>query len=216
MRKCIYLTFILCSFGHWKTVAQSYGTAMGLRLGNNKIKRTVGLSMKQRLMKDVTLEGILQSDFKYNSTVHALIQHHRGVLTRRFNVYMGAGFSFGFEESVDKHRYAREIVTTYGNATAGVDLILGLEFTLLKHNFSIDYKPNFNLVGREPWYRGQIGFSARGVLVKGSTQNKRKRQKKRERKRRLKEKQKQEKEGATPPLNFFQKIFNKSTTSPSN
>ena len=108
-----------------------------------------------------------------------------------------------------KDQEAREIIYTYGNATLGVDLIVGLEFTLLRHNFSIDYKPNFNLAGRNQWYRGQVGFSARGVLMKGSTQNKKKRQRVRQRKKSQKAKAREEKQGISKSGNFLNKIFKK-------
>ena len=81
------------------------------------------------------------------------------------------------EESWIKNPETRQIVHTYGNATIGMDLMVGVEMTLLKANISIDYKPNINLAGRDPWYTGQVGLSFRTVLVKGSTQNKNKRQK---------------------------------------
>lgn len=151
----------------------------------------------------------MQTDFNHNSTFHALVEHHRGILTKRFNLYAGAGLSFGSEESVRHDREANAIITTYGNAALGVDLILGLEFTLLKHNFSIDYKPNFNLVGREPWYQGQLGVSARGVLVKGSTQNKRKRQKARQKKKKQKAREKHEKLEGSTPGGFLDKFLKK-------
>lgn len=70
----------------------------------------------------------------------------------------------------------------------GTDLIVGLEFTLLSYNFSLDYKPNFNLVGREPWYQGQMGFSARRVLIKDISKERRERQKARKKKKKDKAK----------------------------
>lgn len=216
MKKNIYLAVCLCLTGVYQAIGQSYGTTLGLRLGNDRVKRTVGVSMQHRVMKHMTVEGIVQTDFNRNSTVHALLEMHRGILTQRFNFYTGAGISFGSEESIRKNRHEKEIVTTYGHATLGIDLILGMEFTLLKHHFSIDYKPNFNLVGREPWYRGQIGLSARGVLVKGATQNKRKRQRIRQRKKKLKAKERIEKQAKTPSGNFFHKLFKRSDATLSN
>lgn len=209
MKKRIYLCGYLSLLCIWQAYSQSYGTLLGVRLGNDKVKRTVGISAKHRVMKHVTLEGIVQTDFNHNHTFHALIEHHRGVLTKRFNFYVGSGLSFGSEESMRKDQEAREIIYTYGNATLGVDLIVGLEFTLLRHNFSIDYKPNFNLAGRNRWYRGQVGFSARGVLVKGSTQNKKKRQRVRQRKKSQKAKAREEKQGTSKSGNFLNKIFKK-------
>src|SRR5690606_148307 len=93
----------------------------------------------------------------------------------------------GTEESIIKNPVTKEITTRYDNATVGVDLVFGVEITLLKANISIDYKPNINLMGRNPWYSGQVGISARSVLIKGSTQNKNKRQKNRAKRKKGKE-----------------------------
>lgn len=166
---------------------QSYGTTLGLRFGNHLNHRTMGMTAQHRIMKGVTLEGIVQSDFNNNTTVHALVEKHHRLISKRFNYYYGTGISLGTEESTVKIPATREIITTYGNATLGMDLIFGVEITLLKANISIDYKPNINLVGRNPWYSGQVGISARTVLVKGSTQNKNKRQKMRAKKRKNRE-----------------------------
>ncbi|HLT06043.1 MAG TPA: hypothetical protein VK014_00880 [Cyclobacteriaceae bacterium] len=164
-------------------MAQSYGTSLGLRFGNQRDFRTVGISGKHRINKGWTVEGILQSDFAYNTTFHALVERHERLISKRFNYYYGTGISFGQEASIFKDQTTKEIVSTYGNKTMGLDLILGIELTLLKANVSIDYKPNINLFGRNPWYAGQVGISARSVLVKGSTQNKNRRKRNRERKR---------------------------------
>ncbi len=213
MRRFTLLILLLCLFFIADISAQSYGTALGLRLGNNNVSRTVGLSYKHRLVKYVTIEGIVQTDFNHNTTVHALIQRHRGILTKRFNFYVGTGISLGTEESTIEQTESKQLITTYGNFTAGVDLVMGIEFTLLKHNFSFDYKPNFNITGREPWYRGQVGLTARSVLLTGAKQNKRrrKRAKKRKKEQRLKAKgQRSNGEGEKPILGgFFQKTFGK-------
>lgn len=171
---------ILTSQSAWP---QSYGTSLGLRFGNQQDFRTVGLSGKHRIQKFWTVEGIIQSDFNYNTTFHALIERHERLISKRFNYYYGTGISLGQEASVQKDPATREIISTYGNKTLGLDLILGIELTLLKANISIDYKPNINLIGRNPWYAGQIGISARSVLIKGSAQNKNRRQKARQKKR---------------------------------
>src|SRR5690554_3391706 len=163
--------------------AQSYGTALGLRFGNQSEYRSLGLTVQQRVKKGLTLEGIVQSDFNNNTTVHGLIKKHDRLISKRFNYYYGTGLSAGTEVSIIKDPASREITSTYGNATVGVDLIAGVEITLLKVNISLDYKPNINLVGRNPWYTGQVGISVRSVIVKGSTQNKKKRQKNRAKKR---------------------------------
>ena len=105
MKKNICLAVCLCLTGIYQAIGQSYGTTLGLRLGNERVKRTVGISMQHRVMKHMTVEGILQTDFNRNSTVHALLEMHRGILTQRFNFYTGAGISFGSEESIRKNRH---------------------------------------------------------------------------------------------------------------
>ena len=168
----VFLTFFTVSL----VQAQRYGTAVGLRLGNSNQYRTVGLSAQQRISKRISIEGILQSDFKLNTTFSALMEKHHPIISKRFNYYYGAGASFGVEESFVKDEESKQILHTYGNTTAGLDLIGGLELTLLNTVISVDYKPNINLVGREEFYRGQVGISARMVLVKSKEQKKKRRQ----------------------------------------
>lgn len=165
------------------TYAQRYATAVGLRFGSNDISRTVGLTAKQRIMQQLTVEGILQSDFSKNTTAHILMANHKPIISKRFNYYYGAGVSFGREESFVKQRETKEIIQTYGNATMGMDLIGGIELTVANTVISLDYKPNINLAGREEFFRGQVGISARTVIVKSKEQDKRWRKKKRAKKR---------------------------------
>lgn len=175
--KKIIVGIVILFLHAFQVRAQSYGTSLGLRFGNQTDYRTIGLTAQQRIKKGWTIEGIVQSDFNNNTTIHALVERHRRLISKRFNYYYGTGLSAGTEESIIKNPITKEIITTYGNATVGVDLIFGVEITLLKANISIDYKPNINLMGRNPWYSGQVGISARSVLIKGSTQNKNRRQK---------------------------------------
>lgn len=158
------------------THAQRYGTAVGLRFGNNNFYRTVGLTAQQRVSKRLTIEAILQSDFKLNTTFSALMEKHHPIISKRFNYYYGVGPSLGVEESFVKDQESKQILHTFRNTTAGIDLLGGLELTLLNTAISLDYKPNFNLVGREEFYRGQVGVSARMVLVKNKEQKKKQRQ----------------------------------------
>ncbi|MDR7128224.1 hypothetical protein J2X69_000552 [Algoriphagus sp. 4150] len=180
--------------------AQRYGTAVGLRFGNNNLYRTVGMTAQQRITKRLTLEGILQSDFKLNTTFSVLLEKHHPIISKRFNYYYGVGPSFGVEESFVKDPEQKQILHTYGNSTTGLDLIGGLELTLLNTVVSLDYKPNINLAGREEFYRGQVGISARMVLVKS------KEQKKRQRKRQKAKRKSQKKSSFNDQINaIFQK-----------
>lgn len=178
--------------------AQRYGTALGLRLGNSELNRTVGLTIQQRLMDRVTLEGIIQSDFSRNTTFSFLAEKHSPIISKRFNYYYGAGMAFGNEESFEKNKGTNEIVHTYGNSTFGLDLIAGIELTVANAVISLDYKPNVNLSGRSEFYRGQVGISARSVLVKSKEQ-----------KRKQKQRQKAKKSAKNPPKKPFSDFFSK-------
>ncbi len=179
MKKINLLLFGFLLFSN-AVLAQRYGTAVGIRLGNNDIGRTFGISAQQRIMDHVTVEGILQSDFNLNTNLSFLLEKHHPVISKRFNYYYGAGISFGKEASFYKDEVNKELVQTYGNATFGVDLIGGIELTVANAVISLDYKPNVNLAGRSEFYRGQVGVSARMVLVKSKEQKKKQRQRQRE------------------------------------
>jgi len=172
----LILSFFFLMISNSPLMAQRYGTAFGIRLGNSELSRTFGITAQQRITERLTLEGILQSDFSRNSTLSLLLEKHHPLISKRFNYYYGAGISFGKEESFEKAEASKQIIQTYGNATTGVDLIGGIEMTLLNTVLSLDYKPNINIAGREDFYRGQVGISARMVLVKSKEQKKKQRQ----------------------------------------
>jgi hypothetical protein len=153
-------------------IAQRYGNAIGIRLGNNNLSRQVGITFQQRILDHTSLEAILQTDFARNSNLSLLLEKHKPIISKRFNYYLGGGVSFGKEESFVKNEIEKEIIQTYGNSTVGIEGIAGLEFTIVNTVLSVDYKPNFNLSGREEFYRGQVGFSARTVLTKSKEQKK--------------------------------------------
>jgi len=169
--RLLFFTLVLVGVSHF-SFGQRYGSSLGLRMGSNDYSRTIGFTGKQRIMSNLTLEGIIQTDFDRNTTAHFLMARHRPIISKRFNYYYGAGLSAGREESFVKDRETKEIIHTYGNATMGVDFIGGLELTVANTVFSLDYKPNVNLAGREEFFRGQIGISARTVLVKSKEQDK--------------------------------------------
>lgn len=166
----------------FQSSAQRHGTALGLRFGNSDLNRTLGVTLQQRLTERVTLEGIIQSDFSRNSSFSLLAERHRPIISKRFNYYFGGGLAFGNEESFVKNSDTKEIIHTYGNGTFGVDLVAGIELTLANAVISLDYKPNVNISGREEFYRGQVGISARSVLVKSKEQKRKQKQRQRAKK----------------------------------
>jgi hypothetical protein len=159
---------------------QMYGNALGIRLGNSPDFRSVGLTYQQRIAKRLTVEGIVQSDFHQSTTIHGMIQKHEPILSRRFNYYFGTGFSLGNEFSGKTIINPSGQVVASSNATLGIDLLAGVELTMLKYTVSLDYKPNINIAGRDEWFQGQVGISLRAVLLSGREYDKKIRQRDRE------------------------------------
>ena len=204
-----FITLILFAITFQFVQAQSYGANLGLRLGNSKISRTLGVTGQYRIDKRLTLEGIIQTDFRHNTTAHILIERHKGFINKRFNAYVGGGLSFGSEQSSETIAESNQIITTFGHKTFGVDAVLGIEMTLLKYTISFDYKPNFNIAGRNEWYRSQMGFSVRSVLLTGAKQNKNRRQRVRAKKKTQREREKVQRQSAPKKDNFLNKLFKK-------
>ncbi|PSL07518.1 hypothetical protein [Cecembia rubra] len=178
IKRFMFLTYFLMGLSYF-SFGQRYATSLGLRMGSNDYSRTIGFTGKQRIMSHLTLEGILQTDFDRNTTGHLLMARHRPIISKRLNYYYGGGLSAGWEESYVKDKETKEIIHTYGNSTMGLDIIGGLELTVANTVFSLDYKPNVNFAGREEFFRGQVGISARTVLVKSKEQDKKWRKKRR-------------------------------------
>ena len=187
------------------SLGQSYGLAVGLRLGNSTETRTLGLTGAYRIFENTTIEGIVQTNFTNEYTAHLLIRGHRAFLTKRLNLFFGAGMSLGNERSRFVDEVTRIEGYTVDNATIGVDLMAGMELTLLKYAVSMDVKPNFNIAGRVPWVENQIGISVRPVIISGAAQNKKRRV--RERSKRRKEREKRREERGPLFGDWFQDLF---------
>jgi hypothetical protein len=154
--------------GYFQIAAQSYDTSMGVRLGTD-----MGISIKQRIAKRVTLEGIVQSSFQREEAIVTLLaERHMPFLTRRLNFYTGGGLHKGW------------LNVPEGNSSLqdpfGVTLIAGVEFTIARINFSWDYKPAFNISGGEKRIYSQTGVSIRYVIKKRKVLDRKKNRRKKQ------------------------------------
>lgn len=138
--------------------SQTYFTAAGLRMGTDW-----GLTVKQRIARRTTLEGILQSSLTRDEGMFTLLaEQHAPLITRGFNVYVGAGIHAGW--STVKPLYGQDPQEIKG--PSGLSLIAGAEITLFRFNISYDFKPAINISGGEKPFYFQSGISARYVLAK--------------------------------------------------
>ncbi len=131
--------------------SQSYFTSAGARFGTDW-----GITVQQRVWKHTTVEGIFQSSlFREELMLTGLLEHHFPVISKRLNIYAGAGFHKGFN-TLDSLTY---------QSPYGITAIAGAEFTIARFTISYDYKPAFNLYGGENNWYNQSALSVRYVIV---------------------------------------------------
>ena len=175
MKKLIISILLINLF--FACFSQSYFTAGGARFGTDW-----GISVQQKLFKHVTAEGIFQSSlFREEMLFTGILEHHFPVISKRFNIYTGAGFHQGFITSQDP---------AY-DPPRGLTIIAGAEITLARFVISYDFKPAVNFTGGEyPWY-SQTALSLRYVIIKQDAFRKmlKKRKRKHKQKNRIEQRQ---------------------------
>lgn len=178
---------LLLPFAPMRGVAQSYDLAFGLRLGTDW-----GLTAQARMPiihKNFAAEGIVQSSFQREEAMLTLLgKQHYPLLTRRINVFAGAGLHKGWNTDEEIQPYADPF---------GITGIAGAEVTLGRLNLSYDFKPAINIAGGEKTFYTQSGISLRYVVSKRNDiydkgaerdRNKKRRQRDRDKRRRQREK----------------------------
>jgi hypothetical protein len=152
----LFALIIILVFTLAPCTAQSWFTAGGMRLGTDW-----GLSLQQRLARKTSAELILQSSLSRDEGMLTILgKKHTSLLSRRFNLFVGAGYHTGWSTA--------SIVTADYKGPKGVSLIAGAEATLGRINLSYDLKPAINIVGGEEPVYWQTGVSLRYVIAKDS------------------------------------------------
>ncbi len=144
--KQIFLSCLCLMILVFTAEAQRYNTAVGLRVSSG-----MGLTVQQRIASQWTVEGIAFTNFSKNRDFVFTGQYHgKIVFQKRLNWYAGAGFHTGSFDSG----------STYGLAVVG-----GLELSIKRFNFSIDYMPLFNFTdAAEKTIEATPGISVRYIL----------------------------------------------------
>lgn len=161
--------------------AQSYNTAAGIRLGTDW-----GLTVRHRVYNNFVIEGLVQSSLLRDETnLTLLATQHQPILIRNVNLYFGGGFHKG---------WINEIEGESGIAIDdpfGLDLLVGIELTLGRLNFTYDVKPAINISGGERTFYTQTGVSMRYVLWKRDKYEYEYNKKRRERRKRRRERRRE-------------------------
>ena len=161
MRLRIFLfSFVILCTG-LTTYGQSYNTAFGFRLGEE-----LGFSLVQRVANHTTLD-LSASDglFAGHKYVSLQARSHYGIISRRFNFFLGGG-GFVRSNEVAKDDYPAP------DKVGGISGVMGAELTLGRISVSIDYIPQYVM---SKTYTGQkltadSAFSLKYVLWKRKSQ----------------------------------------------
>lgn len=120
--------------------AQNYKTGIGARVGFFN-----GITVKHFVSPTNAVEGIL--NFRWDGVIVTGLYEWQYSLpnARGFDYYLGVGGHIGFFDDYEWDDDDHDGTST----VAGVDLILGLEYTFPTAPFTIglDYKPAFNFIG---------------------------------------------------------------------
>ena len=140
--------------------AQAYRTAGGLRFATGK---TIGLTVQQKVLDKVTVEGIFQaSSGGGQNSVILLAEQHQKILMKRLNLYYGVG--------IHKSWYNDNNDNTEGTSSrknpSGLATVAGLELALGRMVVSWDFQPNLNIFGGDQFLQTTTGFSLRYIFVK--------------------------------------------------
>ena len=185
--RTLVTTLMLFVLTAGSVTAQSYDAALGLRLGTDW--GATGQLRLPMIHKNFVLEGIVQSSLqRKEGTLTLLGKQHQNVLSRRLNIFYGAGVHAGWNNELND-----ETGQTF-NGPVGLTGIIGAEVTVARFNISYDFKPAINVSGGESVLYPQTGVSIRYTLAKRNElwDKKKERERNRNRKDRQREKRKDE------------------------
>ena len=163
MKKLYYASLFFLCLSSFSLSAQPYDNAIGLRMGFS-----VGLTGKTFLQPDKALEGLLHLQSQGLGLTLLLEKHAPALGTPQLQWYYGIGGHAGLWYKDRNRNRAYPLFGEDANFIAGVDGILGIEYTIKEIPFVIglDFKPLINLIGSGEFPRVRYGgaFSIRYVL----------------------------------------------------
>jgi hypothetical protein len=155
MRKIVIGVSIFFLMFTWNAVpasGQLYNTGVGARLGFFN-----GITVKHFLQEGHALEGILST--RWNGLIITGLYEIQRPFTDVTNLewYYGGGAHVGFWQ---EGRYRSDLEAS---SVFGLDLILGVEYTIDEVPFSVslDWKPGFNILGDNRWWGDGVALSIR-------------------------------------------------------
>jgi hypothetical protein len=135
-----------------------YNSALGLRFSYYP-----GITFKTHVSDPGALEFIL--DTHWGGWIFTtLYEHHFPLGPENLNIYVGGGGHIGLWSYSPRWGYLWD--PWEGGPFVGLDGIVGLEYTIptFPLNFSLDYKPSFNIFGYYGWWYDNAALSVRFVF----------------------------------------------------
>jgi len=160
MKKLLLLTSFILFTVSW-VQSQAYTTAVGVRFGKG-----FGMTLNQVFAPGWTMEGIISHRRTSNSTHYVLLaEHHRKLLGRRLNFYLGGGIQGASFDHLDPDSPDNPF---------GLAAVVGIDFTIRRLNFSFDFQPHYNLKGGFRDFSSDSALSLRYVIIKRIKRKKKK------------------------------------------
>lgn len=145
----IFIVLVLCVLSS-ASFSQDYTTAVGLRGGIGS-----GITIKHNIGGDNFLEGLV---YWRKDVVNLTGLYERYMPLPQDNLY----WFFGGGAHIGSYGYVENEVRK-SSTTIGADFIVGIEYVFaeLPLNLSLDWKPEFNFIGRSGTAFDGIALSAR-------------------------------------------------------
>lgn len=152
MKKIILVTVLFAGLGLLQSEAQSYKTALGIRLSSHGPVVNNSVSLKHFMNENTAVEALFT--FSDPVAIGALIELHKPLSgAEGLQWFYGGGAYIGFDS--DKEGGNRSLMGAQG--------IVGLDykFVNLPLNLTLDWKPELNIIDDINFEPSAIGFSIR-------------------------------------------------------
>lgn len=157
MKKIIPASLIVAAILFVSTVsAQSYKTAVGVRLSSSTAMVNNSISLKHFLNEKSAIEALFS--FGDPLAIGALYEVHKPFSAEGLQWFYGGGGYIGFVKTFNPNKNRNET-----DANFGAQGVLGMDykFANIPLNLSLDWKPELNLVSDINFEPAAIGFTAR-------------------------------------------------------
>jgi len=159
MKKIIGLTLVVIAVGISGLQAQTYKTALGIRLSSKDAVINNSVSFKHFINEKAAIEALFTFDRR--AAIGALFEMHTPVASADGLVwYYGAGAYIGFDS--DKTNPSRSLMGAQG--VVGLDY----KFPALPINLALDWKPELNIIDNINFEPAAIGFTIRFTFGKSN------------------------------------------------